>query len=122
MAWDVAVELSDEPGTIASLGEAAAEAGINIMGFCGFPCEGIGLIHVLVDEAQSGADVFESAGLRVKGRREVLVTPVEDRPGALGEMARRFADGGVNIDLLYLANETRVVLGVDDLETARLLV
>jgi hypothetical protein len=122
MAWDVAVELTDEPGTIASLGEAAAAAGINIMGFCGFPCEGIGVIHMLVDEVHSGADVFESAGLRVKGRREVLVTPVEDRPGALGEMARRFADHGVNIDLLYLANETRVVLGVDDLETARQLV
>lgn len=122
MAWDVAVELSDEPGTIASLGEAAAAVGINIMGFCGFPCEGVGVIHVLVDEVHSGADVFEAAGLRVMGRREVLVTPVEDRPGALGEMARRFADQGVNIDLLYLANETRVVLGVDDLDAARRLI
>ena len=122
MPWDVAVELSDEPGTIASLGEAAAEAGINIIGFCGFPCEGVGVFHLLVDEAHSGADVFESAGLRVKGRREVLVTQVEDRPGALGEMARRFADAGINIDLLYLANETRAVLGVDDLDAARRLI
>ena len=122
MPWDVAVELSDEPGSIASLGEAAAAAGINIMGFCGFPCEGVGVIHVLVDEIHSGADVFESAGLRVEERREVLVTPVEDRPGALGDLARRLADEGVNIDLLYLANETRVVLGVDDLETARRLI
>lgn len=122
MAWDVEVELINEPGTIAALGEAAAAAGINIMGVCGFTRGDVGVFHVLVDEESARADVFESAGLAVRGRREALVLPVEDRPGALGELARRLARAGVNIDLLYLATDTRVVLGVDDLETARSLV
>ncbi len=122
MAWDVEVELINEPGTIAALGEAAAAAGINIMGVCGFSRGEVGVFHVLVDEDDARADVFESAGLVVRGRREALVLPVEDRPGALGELARRLARGGVNIDLLYMATDTRVVFGVDDLETARSLV
>ena len=122
MAWDVEVELVNEPGTIAALGEAAAAAGINIMGICGFTRGDIGVFHVLVDEEDARADVFESAGLVVRGRREALVLPLEDRPGALGGLARRLASAGVNIDLLYLATDTRVVLGVDDLEAAQQLV
>lgn len=122
MAWDVEVELVNEPGTLAALGEAAASAGINIMGVCGFSRGEVGVFHVLVDEEDARADVFESAGLKVRGRREALVLPLEDRPGALGELARRFARAGVNIDLLYLATDTRVVLGVDDLGTARSLI
>ena len=122
MAWDVEVELVNEPGTIAALGEAAAAAGINIMGICGFSRGEVGVFHVLVDEEDARADVFEAAGLVVRGRREALVLPLEDRPGALGGLARRFASAGVNIDLLYLATDTRVVLGVDDLEAARRLI
>lgn len=122
MAWDVEVELVNEPGTIAALGEAAAAAGINIMGICGFSRGGVGVFHVLVDEEDARADVFESAGLVVRGRREALVLPLEDRPGALGGLARRLASAGVNIDLLYLATDTRVVIGVDDLEAARQLI
>lgn len=116
------MELVNEPGTIAALGEAAAAAGINIMGICGFTRGDIGVFHVLVDEEDARADVFESAGLVVRGRREALVLPLEDRPGALGGLARRLASAGVNIDLLYLATDTRVVLGVDDLEAAQQLI
>ena len=122
MPWDVTVELTNEPGTIADMGEAAAKAGVNLSGVCGFPCEGVGVIHVLVDDPEAATAAFGSAGLEVRGSREVLVADVEDRPGTLGSLARRFADAGINIDLLYMASDTRVVLGVDDLETGRNLI
>jgi hypothetical protein len=47
------------------------------------------------------------------------VTEVEDRPGAAGELLRRIADAGVNLELVYLATGTRLVIGADDLENAR---
>jgi hypothetical protein len=50
----------------------------------------------------------------------VLVVDVEDRPGTTGEVARKIADAGVNIDLVYTTfGGVRLVLGVDDLERAR---
>ena len=122
MPWDVTVELTNEPGTIAAMGEAAGTAGVNLSGVCGFPCEGVGILHVLVDDAEAATAAFESAGLTVRGRREVLVANVVDQPGVLGSLARRFADAGINIDLLYMASDTRVVLGVDDLEAGGNLV
>lgn len=122
MAWDIEVELVNKPGTIADLGEAAAAAGVNLSGGCGFACEGVGVMHVLVDDPDRAADAFESAGLIVRGRREVLVTAGANRPGALGELARRFANAGVNIDLIYLASDNRMVLGVDDMDAGQAVI
>jgi hypothetical protein len=48
-----------------------------------------------------------------------VLDDVDDRPGFLGEMARRLADSGVNIDVAYLASRTRIVFGVDDPDAAR---
>ncbi|MFQ5947571.1 MAG: amino acid-binding protein [Acidimicrobiia bacterium] len=119
MPWDVTVILEDRPGTFAALGEAMGEAGINIDGVCGFPCEGRGVIHVLVEDGAAARRTLDEAGIEVGDEREVLVLDYEDRPGEFGRIARRMANAGVNIDLIYVAGNTRLVLGVDDLGAAR---
>jgi hypothetical protein len=56
----------------------------------------------------------------VSDERDVLVVDVEDRPGTMGEVARRIGEAGVNVELVYLTFGTvRLVLGVDDLDKAR---
>lgn len=122
MPWDIAVELENRPGTLAELGEAVGKAGVNLDGVCGIPCEGVGVIHVLVEDPATARDALTQAGITIREEREVLVADVTDRPGELGELTRRLADAGVNIDLTYLATNTRLVLGIDDLEAARDLV
>ncbi len=76
-------------------------------------------MHVLVEDAGSARRALQDAGLRIGEERDVLVVQAEDRPGWLGEVARRFADAGVNIDFHYLATNNRLVLGVNDLDKAR---
>lgn len=122
MPWDITVELENRPGTLAAVGEATGKAGVNLDGVCGFPCEGVGIIHLLVDDADAARDALDAAGITIQDEREVLVADVTDRPGAVGELTRRMADAGVNVDLIYLATDTRVVLGVDKLEEARSLI
>ncbi len=119
MATDLTVYLEDQPGTLAQLGEVLGRAGINIEGSCGFPCEGKGEIHLLVADAAAAKRALQDAGIAVQGERQVLVAGIEDRPGELGKLARRIADAGVNIDLIYLNANGQVVLGVDDLDKAR---
>ena len=119
MAKDLTVILEDRPGTIADLGEALGKAGLNIDGMCGFPCEGKGVFHILVDDASAARNALVAIGLEVRSEREVLLFEAEDKPGMLGEVARKFADAGVNIDLMYKATQTMLVLGVDDLEKAQ---
>jgi len=119
MAKDLTVILKDRPGTLADLGEALGNAGINMGGMCGFPSEGKAVIHILVEDGAGARRVLENAGLEVSGEREVLVLEVEDRPGAFGDIARKIANAGVNINLAYLATKTRLVIGADNLAKAQ---
>ncbi|MDQ6681703.1 MAG: amino acid-binding protein [Chloroflexota bacterium] len=119
MATDLTVILRNVPGTIAELGEAAGKAGVNLLGGCGFEVGGEGVMHVLVDDAAAGRRAFEEAGLEVRAEREVVVAEVDDAPGGLGRVMRRYADAGVNVDLVYLTADGRLVIGPDDVERAR---
>jgi hypothetical protein len=118
MATDLTVFIEDRPGTLADLGEALGQAGINIEGICGFPCEGRGVGHLLVDDP-AAAEVIEAAGIEVGRQREVIVMPIDNRPGVMGEITRKIAEAGVNLDLIYLATATRAVIGTDDLTLAK---
>jgi hypothetical protein len=116
MATDLTVVLEDRPGTLAALGAATANAGVNMDGICGFStAEGEATMHVLVEDAAAGRSALEAAGLTVSGEREVVVLDVEDRPGAVKEIAHKVAEAGVNIELVYLATNTRLVLAAADL-------
>ncbi len=119
---DLTVILENRPGTLADMGEALGKAGINMEGECGFPCEGEGLIHILIEDTAAARKALEEVGLEVRAERDVLVLdiePIVGKPGTGGEMFRKIADAGVNIDLIYLAENNRMVLGVDDLDKAR---
>ena len=118
MPTDLTIELVDRPGTLAELGESLGRAGINIEGGCGFSIEGKGIVHILVEDAEVARMAVESADLQVIGEREVLVVEIEDAPGELGKVTRKVSDAGVNMDLIYLSKGGKLILGVDDMETA----
>ena len=113
MPYDITVILEDQPGTLATMGEVLGQAGINIDGMCGFLVEGKGEIHILVRNGSAARRVLENAGINARNVRPVLVRDLDNKPGTLGEAARKLADAGVNLDLLYLASDNRLVMGVD---------
>ena len=119
MASDLTVILEDKPGTIADVAETLGKAGINIDGLCGIPIEGKGYLHILVENATAARNTLVEAGFDVLEEREVIVWEIENRPGTLGNVSRRIANAGANIELIYVASNTRIVIGADDLETAR---
>jgi hypothetical protein len=120
VAKDLTVILENRPGTLAELGEATGKAGINIEGACGFPCEGRGVIHLLVEDPSATRSALEGAGVEVSDERDVLVVDIEDRPGTMGQVCRRLAEAGVNVDLIYATwSGVRLVIGADDLDKAR---
>jgi hypothetical protein len=119
MAKDIVVSLENRPGTLATLGETLGNAGINIEGGCGTTEEGRGIAHLLVEDAAGARRALEGAGIKVEGESDVVVFEAQDRPGELGRIARKVADAGVNITLVYVAMGGRVVLGADDIGKAR---
>lgn len=123
MPTDLTVIIEDRPGTLADLGEATGKAGVNIDGMCGFPSEGKGVIHVLVEDAKAARQALEAAGIEVRDEREVLILrqgiDLVDRPGQTGEIMRRLADEAINVDLVYAKWNGDAVIGADDVAKAR---
>lgn len=45
--------------------------------------------------------------------------PLPSQPGTLGSALRRIADAGANVDLIYLTEDGRLVLGGGDVDAIR---
>lgn len=118
---DLIVNLENKPGTLAQLGEALGNAGINIEGVCGMAGAGggAGEVHILVQSAQMARAALEEVSIPCGGERDVEVVSIVDQPGELGRHLRKIADAGVNVDLVYLATTTRLVLGSSDIDGLR---
>jgi hypothetical protein len=117
MAMDLVIEVDNRPGALAKVAAAISDAGVNI---AAATCVGIGdraELHILVPFAEAARHALAITHQAVVTReREVVVVRVEDRPGALADLARTIAEAGVDIDLVYVAINNRVVFGSPDLD------
>ena len=120
MATDLTLYLNDQPGELARVGDVLGKAGANIGGLCALSTGGgQAEVHILVNDATSAFEALQAAGIKIAAEQEVLVLEIEDRPGALGALARRLGDARVNLSLVYLATNPRVVLAADNLADAK---
>jgi hypothetical protein len=120
MATDLTLYLDDQPGELARVGDVLGKAGANIAGLCALTSGGgQAEVHVLVPDATVAFEALQRAGIRIAAEQEVLVLDIEDRPGALGEIARRLGEARVNLTMAYLATNTRLVLAADNLADAK---
>ena len=119
MATDLLIEVENKPGALAQLTAAISDAGVNISAAtCTSPSDRAAL-HILVKYPEAAKHALATAGVTLTSEREVVVVDADDRPGVLADLARKVAEAGVNIDLLYLATKTRIVFGSPDLEGLR---
>jgi len=119
---DIAVILENRPGALADMGEILGKNNINMEGLCGIPINNEAIIHILVEDESVAQFLLESAGFKVSAVRDVLVMdikPIAGKPGSGGKMARKIGNVGVNIDLIYLAENNKIVIGVDNIERAQ---
>lgn len=123
MATDLTVLLDDRAGQLAHMGEALGDAGVTIEGFCATTHDGLGVVHVLVDNAMVAQNALILADIKVEGEADAVVIDLTaeeaGRPGALGRVAGKVATAGVNISVAYLATRERAVLVTSDNEKAR---
>jgi len=123
MATDLTVVLDDRAGQLAHMGEALGDAGVNIEGFCATTDDGVGIVHVLVENAMVAQNALILADIKIEGETDAVVIDLTDeeagRPGTLGRVAGRVASAGINISAAYLATRDRAVLVTSDNEKAR---
>jgi hypothetical protein len=119
VAFDLVIDIENTPGALAEAAGAISDAGVNLAAAtCLRPGERAEL-HILVPHAEAAKHLLAISHLAVTREREVVVVEVEDRPGVLADLARKIAQAGVNIDLVYVATRNRVVFGSSDIEALR---
>ncbi|MEV5710919.1 amino acid-binding protein [Actinoallomurus sp. NPDC052274] len=112
---DLTIDLDDEPGALAAMGEALGAAGVSVEGGGMFVVGGRAVAHFLFHDGEAASAALRAAGLRVTACREVLARRLDqDLPGQLGAITRALADAGVNIEVLYSDHDHRLILIVDD--------
>ena len=117
---DLGIVLDDRPGALAAMGEALGRAGISVEGGGAWVAEGRGIAHFLFADGAAARAALEAAGIRVLAEREVIVQRLQQAvPGQLGQLTRRMAEAGVNIEVLYSDHDNQLILVVDELETGR---
>ena len=116
---DLLFILPYQSGTLARLTAALHDAGVDLQGCSGQQFGPEGIIHLLVQDAAAAREAASRAGFVVRSEREVLVTGIEHRPGALAGLLAPLAEAGIDVNLTYLATGSRLVIGVDDVDKAR---
>ena len=119
MAVDLVIDIENTPGALARGAAAISDAGVNL---AAATCVGPGEraeLHILVPHAEAAKHALAISHLAATREREVVVVDVEDRPGVLADLTRKIARAGVNLDLVYVATQNRVVFGAADLAALR---
>jgi hypothetical protein len=118
----IAVTLQDKPGTLAQLCSILRDAGVNISAGDAAAIAGRGKVRLLVDNQEKAKDALKAAKIRFS-EEEAIAIELDNRPGALGEVAGKLAQAKINIKYAYATSaegsaKTTVILAVPDVAKA----
>jgi len=118
---DITIMIPQRDGAVPEVWDSLGAAGINVEAAVSFSRENSRVVHVVVEDAVAdrAQQVLKAASLLIVDVREVLLIPLEDRPGGLADVTRTANEAGADVYLLSFATGNRVMLGAVNLEAAR---
>ncbi|HTT88220.1 MAG TPA: ACT domain-containing protein [Acidimicrobiales bacterium] len=116
---DLLIDIENTPGSLARVAAAISDAGVNLASATCLGSGGRAELHILVPYPEAAKHALAISSLAVTEEREVVVVDVEDRTGVLADLTRRIASAGVDLELVYVATQNRVVFGAADLPALR---
>ena len=94
------VSLENQPGRLAAVAKALADAKVNIVAVLGSTADERGSAQVVVDNPAKAKKALGTAGFTyLEGTLDQVELP--NKPGALAEYAAKLAKKGINIDAAY---------------------
>jgi len=86
----------DRPGLLTDIAGALAAAGINIQDIDAEAAGPTSAISIAVDHYDAAVRILTARGWKIF-TENTLVVEMQDEPGALARLAKRFSDAGVNL-------------------------
>ena len=127
-AFQLALAVDNETGTLARLCRSLADGGVNLLALSAPEEHARGAVRLLVANREIAARALSKAGYRFDVE-EVIFVELKNRPGALAKAVEKLARANIDVRYLYAtaytkAQKTAAVIAVadEDLERAAKLV
>lgn len=115
------VSLANELGTLSRLCSVLSEALVSITAIDVAESRGKGKVRVMVDRFDEAKKALKGAKIRFS-EEEVVVVDLDNRPGALGELAEKLSRSKINIKYAYSTTSpfarAKVIVAVPDVTKA----
>ena len=113
----VIIEVEDDVGRLADLTERIKQGGINILAIRAWTDQGVGHLMLVSDDHDKVCSAI-TPFVDQSEFGEVVCAKVPNKPGALHAAAKKLADAGIGINMIYAAAgdsaEATVILDTDD--------
>lgn len=121
-AKQISAWVQDRPGVLGEVADALGESGISIRAFMASTLDGRGFVRLVVDKPAAAKRILAKHGWKASADDVVEVT-IPDRPGALGAVADRLGEAGINVQYAYVgtaksARNVNLYLAVADVKAA----
>ena len=121
MQKEFRISLPNKPGRLARVAEDLGRQGVNILAIAAIGAANP-VIALVVDQEDKTREALKKLRLRFQ-ELELLTVDVPHHPGELGIFAKKMGDAKINIDSIYLLEESggkvKVALTVSDLKKAK---
>lgn len=107
----LSIFVENQPGTLAAICDALAEARINIFGMSISDTVDHSVIRLVVSDPRKALDLFEERGVLVV-ENSVILLENANKPGTMANVARKLAKVKVNIEYAYLATHPKAKTGL----------
>jgi hypothetical protein len=99
-AKQLSFEAKDKIGVLAEVSAALAAAKVDITAICAYGMDREAYFMLITDANAKAKKVLGKMGFNVEDE-DVVSVELPNKPGALQQVAKKIADGGINIHYMY---------------------
>lgn len=97
---ELTVTCEDKSGALCDVLQVLGNAGVNLLGYCGYGMEGKGSIMLVPEDAAKALAALQETYTEIESA-EVVLVETSDKVGAGAELAKKIADAKVYIHYSY---------------------
>lgn len=120
-AKELKIRVPDRPGMLGEIATALGAKKVNLRAVNAWVEGAEGVVRIVTDKTAAAKKILASKGWQAE-EHDVLEVELADKPGALGDLATKLGNAGVNITHVFVgtggARKATVFLGVSDLAAA----
>ncbi|NOZ64368.1 MAG: ACT domain-containing protein [Caldiserica bacterium] len=97
---EIRVVTKNKVGMLAEITEQIFQAGVNIENICAYATGEESLFYLITSDNEKVKSTLSQKGYQIE-ERNVVVLSLENRPGALSEVAEELKKAGINLNYIY---------------------